>query len=171
MKKLVTNHRFPMYLNTDQRVKKNPGLSIKERTRKKMRSMTVMTTMMIMDELKNEDKKRQANEQIRMIRKEMILFTQTFSTPPDYELTEEDENQQDDDTMGEEQGDKDNGELYRDLNINFIDRFDVQKNLYKALLKAYNSNKDLLSSYGKVVTLKRRRDDQDKDEEPSAGSN
>ncbi|GJR85669.1 hypothetical protein Tco_0209680 [Tanacetum coccineum] len=33
------------------------------------------------------------------------------STPPDYELTKEDENQQDDDTMGEEQGDEDNEEL------------------------------------------------------------
>ncbi|GKD43734.1 hypothetical protein Tco_1268379, partial [Tanacetum coccineum] len=40
------------------------------------------------------------------------------STPPDYKLTEEDENQQDDDTMGEKQGDEDNRELYRDLNIN-----------------------------------------------------
>ncbi|GKC33031.1 hypothetical protein Tco_1040325, partial [Tanacetum coccineum] len=48
---------------------------------------------------------------------------------------------------------------------------DVQKNLYRALLKAYNSDKDLLSSYGEVVTLKRGHDDQDKDEEPSAGSN
>ncbi|GKD28322.1 hypothetical protein Tco_1239100 [Tanacetum coccineum] len=54
---------------------------------------------------------------------------------------------------------------------NSIDRSDVQKNLYRALLEAYNSNKDLLSSYGEVVTLKRGRDDQDKDEEPSAGSN
>ncbi|GJV43606.1 hypothetical protein Tco_1428142 [Tanacetum coccineum] len=54
---------------------------------------------------------------------------------------------------------------------NSIDRSDVQKNLYKALLEAYNSDKDLLSSYGEVVTLKRGRDDQDKDEEPSAGSN
>ncbi|GJT44858.1 hypothetical protein Tco_0953573 [Tanacetum coccineum] len=48
---------------------------------------------------------------------------------------------------------------------------DVQKNLYKALLKAYNFDKDLISSYGEVVTLKRGRDDQDKDEELSAGSN
>ncbi|GKD38276.1 hypothetical protein Tco_1258483 [Tanacetum coccineum] len=48
---------------------------------------------------------------------------------------------------------------------------DVQKNLYRALLEAYNSDKDLLSSYGEVVTLKRGRDDQDKDKEPSAGSN
>ncbi|GJY49078.1 hypothetical protein Tco_0439034 [Tanacetum coccineum] len=54
---------------------------------------------------------------------------------------------------------------------NSIDRSDVQKNLYRALLKAYNFDKDLLSSYGEVVTLKRGRDDQDKDEEPSTGSN
>ncbi|GKF08375.1 hypothetical protein Tco_0042599, partial [Tanacetum coccineum] len=53
----------------------------------------------------------------------------------------------------------------------YIDRSDVQKNLYRALLEAYNSDKDLLSSYGKVVTLKRGRDDQDKDKEPSSGSN
>ncbi|GJY05729.1 hypothetical protein Tco_0371669 [Tanacetum coccineum] len=195
----------------------------------------------------------------------------------------EDENKQDDDTMGEEQGDDDNGELYGDLNINlgidsilnqnatvsvtpssatiipqtpipiiqpqqqtndstttttiptttvleilnFASLFDfehrvsslesdiiikekvkaqtskimtkVEKYVTKtlgaevlvrstnqpqtsyavasslseleALLEAYNSNKDLLSSYGEVVTLKRGRDDQDKDEEPSAGSN
>ncbi|GJS51787.1 hypothetical protein Tco_0625149 [Tanacetum coccineum] len=51
-----------------------------------------------------------------------------------------------------------------------IGRSDVQKNLYRALLEAYNSDKDLLSSYGEVVTLKRGRDDQDKYEEPSAGS-
>ncbi|GKD43733.1 hypothetical protein Tco_1268378, partial [Tanacetum coccineum] len=37
---------------------------------------------------------------------------------------------------------------------NSIDISDVQKNLYKALLEAYNSDKDLLSSYGEVVTLK-----------------
>ncbi|GKD25696.1 hypothetical protein Tco_1231910 [Tanacetum coccineum] len=54
---------------------------------------------------------------------------------------------------------------------NSIDRSDVQKNLYRALLEAYNSDKDLLSLYGKVVTLKRGRDDQDKDKEPSARSN
>ncbi|GJT19234.1 hypothetical protein Tco_0877940 [Tanacetum coccineum] len=54
---------------------------------------------------------------------------------------------------------------------NSIDRSDVQKNLYRALLEAYNSDKDLISSYSEVVTLKRGRDDQEKDEEPSAGSN
>ncbi|GJR41540.1 hypothetical protein Tco_1309643 [Tanacetum coccineum] len=47
------------------------------------------------------------------------------STPPDYELIEEYENKQDDDTMGEEQGDEDNGELYRDLNIN-LSRSDAE---------------------------------------------
>ncbi|GKB44080.1 hypothetical protein Tco_0889022, partial [Tanacetum coccineum] len=48
-----------------------------------------------------------------------------------------------------------------------INRSDVQKNLYNALLESYNSYKDIFSSYGDVVTIKRRRDDQDKDEEPS----
>ncbi|GKA39553.1 hypothetical protein Tco_0732104 [Tanacetum coccineum] len=51
-----------------------------------------------------------------------------------------------------------------------IDISDVQKNLYNALVEAYNSEKDIISSYGDVVTLKRGRDDKDKDEEPSAGS-
>ncbi|GJU11419.1 hypothetical protein Tco_1133815 [Tanacetum coccineum] len=41
----------------------------------------------------------------------------------------------------------------------------------RALLEAYNSDKDLLSSYGEVVILKKGRDDQVKDKEPSTGSN
>ncbi|GJV90869.1 hypothetical protein Tco_1538682 [Tanacetum coccineum] len=52
-----------------------------------------------------------------------------------------------------------------------IDRSDVQKNLYNALVKAYNIDKDLLSSYGKVIIIPTTRDDKDKDEEPSTGSN
>ncbi|GJT62903.1 hypothetical protein Tco_1006436 [Tanacetum coccineum] len=52
-----------------------------------------------------------------------------------------------------------------------IGRSNVQKNLYKALLEAYNSDKDLFSLYGEVVTLKQGCDDQEKYEEPSAGSN
>ncbi|GKA76317.1 hypothetical protein Tco_0782778 [Tanacetum coccineum] len=52
-----------------------------------------------------------------------------------------------------------------------IDRSKVKKNLYNALVEAYNSDKDLLSSYGDVVTIPRGHDDEDKDEEPSAGSN
>ncbi|GKA48707.1 hypothetical protein Tco_0741665 [Tanacetum coccineum] len=50
-------------------------------------------------------------------------------------------------------------------------RSDVQKDLYKALVESYNSDKDIISSYGDVVTLKRGRDDHDKDEDPSDGSN
>nr|GEZ06624.1 hypothetical protein [Tanacetum cinerariifolium]GEZ06634.1 hypothetical protein [Tanacetum cinerariifolium] len=44
-------------------------------------------------------------------------------------------------------------------------------NLYKALVDAYEYDKIILDTYGDTVTLKRRRDDADKDEEPSAGSN
>ncbi|GJU36408.1 hypothetical protein Tco_1184762 [Tanacetum coccineum] len=46
-----------------------------------------------------------------------------------------------------------------------------QKNLYKALVEAYESNKLILDTYGDTVSFKRRRDDEDKDEEPFAGSN
>ncbi|GJV32003.1 hypothetical protein Tco_1392403 [Tanacetum coccineum] len=51
-----------------------------------------------------------------------------------------------------------------------IDRSVPQKNLYKALVDAYESDKDILASYGDTVMLKRRRDDEDEDEEPSTGS-
>nr|GEX57721.1 hypothetical protein [Tanacetum cinerariifolium] len=45
-----------------------------------------------------------------------------------------------------------------------------QRNLYKALVEAYESNKIIIDTYGETVTLKRRRDDDvDKDEEPSVG--
>ncbi|GJV40831.1 hypothetical protein Tco_1419271, partial [Tanacetum coccineum] len=47
----------------------------------------------------------------------------------------------------------------------------IQKHLCNTLIESYSSDKDLFTSYGDVVTLKRGRDDQDKDEEPSAGSN
>nr|GEW43620.1 reverse transcriptase domain-containing protein [Tanacetum cinerariifolium] len=51
-----------------------------------------------------------------------------------------------------------------------IQRSDEQKNLYKPLVEAYESDKIILDTYGETVTLKRRRDnDADKDEEPSAG--
>ncbi|GKC47946.1 hypothetical protein Tco_1065668 [Tanacetum coccineum] len=48
---------------------------------------------------------------------------------------------------------------------------DIQKDLYNSLVKSYNTDKDIITSYDDVVTLKRGRDDQDKDEDPSAGSN
>ncbi|GKA66644.1 hypothetical protein Tco_0766452 [Tanacetum coccineum] len=50
-------------------------------------------------------------------------------------------------------------------------RSDEQKNLYKALVDAYESDKLILDTYRDNVSFKRRRDDEDKDEEPSAGSN
>nr|GEX27608.1 hypothetical protein [Tanacetum cinerariifolium] len=51
-----------------------------------------------------------------------------------------------------------------------IQRSDEQINLYKALFKAYKCDKIILHTYKETVTLKRRRDDDaDKDEGPSAG--
>nr|GEX21224.1 hypothetical protein [Tanacetum cinerariifolium] len=50
-----------------------------------------------------------------------------------------------------------------------IQRSNEQRNLYKALVEAYESDKIILDTYGEYVTLKRCRDDDaDKDEEPSA---
>nr|GEX82100.1 hypothetical protein [Tanacetum cinerariifolium] len=52
-----------------------------------------------------------------------------------------------------------------------IHRSNEQRNLYKALVEAYKSDKIILDTYGDTVTLKRRRDDDaDKDKEPSARS-
>ncbi|GKB53362.1 hypothetical protein Tco_0904115 [Tanacetum coccineum] len=48
---------------------------------------------------------------------------------------------------------------------------DEQKNLYKALVDAYESEKLILDTYGETISFKRRRDEEDKDEEPSTGSN
>ncbi|GJZ17032.1 hypothetical protein Tco_0553155 [Tanacetum coccineum] len=52
-----------------------------------------------------------------------------------------------------------------------IHKSNEQKNLYKALVEAYESDKLILDTYGDTVSFKRHRDDEDKDEEPSAGSN
>ncbi|GJX51897.1 hypothetical protein Tco_0280266 [Tanacetum coccineum] len=52
-----------------------------------------------------------------------------------------------------------------------IYRSDEQKNLYKALVEAYKSEKLMLNTYEDTVSFKRPRDDEDKDKEPSAGSN
>nr|GEY24112.1 hypothetical protein [Tanacetum cinerariifolium] len=52
-----------------------------------------------------------------------------------------------------------------------IHQSDEQRNLYKALVEAYESEKIILDTYGDIVTLKRRRDDDaDKDKELSVGS-
>nr|GEU75811.1 copia protein [Tanacetum cinerariifolium] len=52
-----------------------------------------------------------------------------------------------------------------------IDRSDIQKDLYNALVKSYNTDKDIITLYGDVVTLKRGREDQYKDEYPCTRSN
>ncbi|GKF07439.1 hypothetical protein Tco_0041663, partial [Tanacetum coccineum] len=54
-----------------------------------------------------------------------------------------------------------------------IDRSSQQKTLHNALVDAYETDKEILETYGDTVTFKRRRDDEDEDEdeEPSAGSN
>ncbi|GJU55604.1 hypothetical protein Tco_1229318 [Tanacetum coccineum] len=52
-----------------------------------------------------------------------------------------------------------------------IHRSDEQNNLYKVLVDTYESNKLILNTYKDTVLFKRRRDDEDKDEEPSTGSN
>nr|GEW20040.1 hypothetical protein [Tanacetum cinerariifolium] len=101
--------------------------------------------------------------------------------------------------VGGEEGhveEEEEDELYRDVNINqgrglqttleveyshvtltsvnpngnkSIQRSDEQRNLYKALVEAYEFDKIILDTYEKTVTLKRRRDDDaNKDEEPSA---
>nr|GEV89060.1 hypothetical protein [Tanacetum cinerariifolium] len=50
-----------------------------------------------------------------------------------------------------------------------IQRFDKQRNLYKALVEAYDADKTILDTYGKSAILKRRREDDDQ-EGPSARS-
>ncbi|GKB16052.1 hypothetical protein Tco_0849975 [Tanacetum coccineum] len=45
-----------------------------------------------------------------------------------------------------------------------IDKIDIQKNLYKALVDAYEADKDILDAYGDTVTIKRHRDDADDDQ-------
>nr|GEX44245.1 ribonuclease H-like domain-containing protein [Tanacetum cinerariifolium] len=51
-----------------------------------------------------------------------------------------------------------------------IHRSNKQRNLYKAMVDSYECDKIILDTYGDTVTLKRRRDDADKDEEPFVGS-
>nr|GFC66681.1 hypothetical protein [Tanacetum cinerariifolium] len=51
-----------------------------------------------------------------------------------------------------------------------IQRSDKQRNLYKALVEAYEADKAILDTYGESTILKRRREDDDQ-EGPSAGPN
>nr|GFA19360.1 hypothetical protein [Tanacetum cinerariifolium] len=50
-----------------------------------------------------------------------------------------------------------------------IQRSDEQRNLYNALVEAYDADKTILDTYGESAILKRRREDDDQ-EGPSAGS-
>nr|GFC56416.1 hypothetical protein [Tanacetum cinerariifolium] len=52
----------------------------------------------------------------------------------------------------------------------FIQRSDEQRNLYKALVEAYEVDKAILDTYGESTIMKRRREDDDQ-EGPSAGPN
>ncbi|GKB43204.1 hypothetical protein Tco_0888146 [Tanacetum coccineum] len=49
-------------------------------------------------------------------------------------------------------------------------RVDYKKELYDALVKSYNNDKDLFDTYSKAFSLKRGQDDEDKDQDPSARS-
>nr|GFD37488.1 hypothetical protein [Tanacetum cinerariifolium] len=51
-----------------------------------------------------------------------------------------------------------------------IQRSDEQRNLYKALVEAYEADKAILDTYEESTILKRRREDDDQ-EGPSAGPN
>ncbi|GJQ91056.1 hypothetical protein Tco_0002195 [Tanacetum coccineum] len=53
---------------------------------------------------------------------------------------------------------------------NSINRSDIQRQLYQALVDAYEADKILLDTYGDTVTIKRPRDGADDDQEPSAGT-
>ncbi|GKB69251.1 hypothetical protein Tco_0930663 [Tanacetum coccineum] len=53
---------------------------------------------------------------------------------------------------------------------NSINRSDIQRQLYKALVDAYKADKILLDTYGDTVTIKRPLDGADDDKEPSAGT-
>ncbi|GJS88705.1 hypothetical protein Tco_0771341 [Tanacetum coccineum] len=53
---------------------------------------------------------------------------------------------------------------------NSINRSEIQRQLYKALVEAYEADQILLDTYGDTVTIKRPRDGADDDQEPSAGT-
>ncbi|GKE07954.1 hypothetical protein Tco_1411505 [Tanacetum coccineum] len=50
------------------------------------------------------------------------------------------------------------------------DKADYKRELYDALVKSYQTDKDLFDTYGEVFTFKRSREDIDKDQDPSTGS-
>nr|GEW83310.1 integrase, catalytic region, zinc finger, CCHC-type, peptidase aspartic, catalytic [Tanacetum cinerariifolium] len=64
----------------------------------------------------------------------------------------------------------DDYKMYEEEDDDFAKKLsDIQKNIYNVLVEAYKSDKDIFTSYGDVVTLKRAQNDQDMDEDSSAG--
>nr|GEV48949.1 hypothetical protein [Tanacetum cinerariifolium] len=57
-----------------------------------------------------------------------------------------------------------------EMNKSF-DVADYKRDLYNALVKSYNTDKCIFESYDEVFSLKRSRDNKDKDQDPSVGSN
>ncbi|GJS53547.1 hypothetical protein Tco_0626909 [Tanacetum coccineum] len=49
-------------------------------------------------------------------------------------------------------------------------RADYKREIYDALVKSYNTDKEIFETYDEVFTLKRSRDEKDKDQVPSAES-
>nr|GEW53277.1 hypothetical protein [Tanacetum cinerariifolium] len=50
-----------------------------------------------------------------------------------------------------------------------FDVADYKREIYDALVKSYNTDKDIFESYGEVFSLKRSPNERDKDRDPSAG--
>nr|GEZ98618.1 hypothetical protein [Tanacetum cinerariifolium] len=123
--------------------------------------------------------------------KDKKSFDHIVQTPSQVEKSDNESNADESRGMnvgGEKGPDAENydKELYRDININLeshnvqmtdvhttqmesnksIHRLEEQRNLYKALVDAYECDKIILDTYGDTVTLKRRRDDADKMKNP-----
>nr|GEV46843.1 hypothetical protein [Tanacetum cinerariifolium] len=91
-------------------------------------------------------------------------------TPSDNELTDE-EKLDDEETKDNKENDEVLKELYEDVNVKLekddAEMTDANQGVHSS---NHNSEKYIITSYGDVVLLKRGRVDQDKDEDPSAGS-
>ncbi|GJS19753.1 hypothetical protein Tco_0448385 [Tanacetum coccineum] len=70
-----------------------------------------------------------------------------------------------------EEAQAENEEFINKFDENMKKIFKEQEALYKALVNAYETNKDILDTYGDTVTFKRCQDYEDKDKDPSARSN
>nr|GEX89367.1 hypothetical protein [Tanacetum cinerariifolium] len=113
--------------------------------------------------------------------KDKESFDPIVQTPSQVENTDDEDNDEDSHGMNVE-GDKEANEeddaadlsklelkkiLINKMESNkSIHRSDEQKNLYKALVDAYECDKLILDPYGDTITLKRRQDDEDKAKNP-----